>query len=229
MASPPPSRAAALSALARVTLKRSTRGALVWIALAIAFVPALAAGGLRAAGTSNGNIAFDLIQAVLVILAPMFIASSIGEELEQRTAAYLWSRPVERWAIVAGKLLALAPMCAAFVVGGALLAGLVGDATLRTAQPIIALAAGSLVSCAAVAGIATLLPRHAMIFAMLYLLLDLVPGELDGSLHIVSIGYATRATAGLESSAVVTGAIALAAIAAFWLVIAGVRIRRLET
>jgi ABC-type transport system involved in multi-copper enzyme maturation permease subunit len=225
----PPTTAAALSALARVTLKRATRGALVWIALVIALVPGLAAGGLHAAGSSNGDLAFNLVQAVLVILAPMFIASSIGEELEARTAAYLWSRPIDRWAIVAGKLLALAPMCAVFVVGGALAAGLAGDPTLHTARPIIAIAAAALASCAAVAGMATLLPRHAMIFSMLYLMLDQIPGGFSGGVHIMSIGYATRAIAGLEGDAVAKGAIALAAITAFWLAIAGVRIRRLET
>ncbi|HEY1814556.1 MAG TPA: hypothetical protein VGG74_19525 [Kofleriaceae bacterium] len=224
MANPPPTRATALSALARVTFKRASRGALPGIAFVIACIPVLAAFVMHGRGD-----AFVFVQLVLVILAPMFIASSIGEELEERTAAYLWSRPVERWAIVVGKVLALAPMCAAFVVGGAIAAGFAGDATLRTAQPIIALAAGSLTSCAAVAGIATLLPRHAMIFAMLYLLLDLGLVELGGSVHIVSIGYATRAAAGLDSGAVASGAIALAAIATFWLVIAAVRIRRLET
>jgi hypothetical protein len=225
----PPTTAAALSALARVTFKRATRGALVWIALVIACIPSLAAGGMHASGSHNSDAVFAVVQLVLVILPPMFVASSIGEEVEARTAAYLWSRPIDRWAIVAGKLLALAPMCAVFVAGGAIAAGLAGDPTLHTARPIIAIAAAALASCAAVAGIATLLPRHAMIFSMLYLLLDQVPGGFNGGVHIMSIGYATRAIAGLEGDVVVNGAIALVAITAFWLAIVGVRIRRLET
>jgi hypothetical protein len=218
--SSPPSTGAAISAIARVTFKRSTRGVLPGIALVISILPPLAARALDA---------FRLVQLLLVILPPMFVASSIGEELEERTAAYLWSRPVARWTIVVGKLLALAPMCAAFVTGSAVVAGFAGDATLRGAPPIVAVAASALATCAAVAGIAALLPRHAMIFSIVYLLVDMALGEFDASLHLVSLNYATRSVAGLTGSSAITGAIGLVAIASIWLAVAFRRIRRLET
>src|SRR5271154_3616759 len=155
MPTSPPSVAGALSAIARVTFKRSTRGMLPGIAFVISILPALAAQALQ----KNHSSAFGLVLLVLVILPPMFVASSIGEEIEERTAAYLWSRPVARWTIVAGKLLALAPMCAVFVAGSAIAAGFAGDPALRAAAPVVAAAGGALASCAAVAGIASLLPR----------------------------------------------------------------------
>lgn len=221
----PPSLTGALSAIARVTFKRSTRGMLPGIAFVISILPALAAKALQKSHSS----AFGLVLLVLVILPPMFVASSIGEEIEERTAAYLWSRPVPRWTIVAGKLLALAPMCAVFVVGSAIAAGVAGDPALRAAPPIVAVAASALATCAAVAGIASLLPRHAMMFAIVYLLVDMTFGSLDASIHLVSLSYATRSVAGLTDTSAITGAVALGAIATFWLAVAFRRIRRLET
>ncbi len=221
----PPTTGAAVSAIARVTFKRSTRGMLPGVAFVISILPVLAAQPLH----KSGDSAFWLVQLLLVILPPMFVASSIGDELDERTAAYLWSRPVTRWSIVVGKLLALAPMCAVFVTGSAIAAGFVGDPALRAAAPIVAVAASALATCVVVAGIAAVLPRHAMIFAIVYLLVDRILGALDTSVHLACLSYATRSVAGLTDSSAVTGAIALAVIASIWLTVAFRRIRRLET
>jgi ABC-type Na+ efflux pump permease subunit len=221
--SSPPSAAGALSAIARVTLKRSTRGMLPTLGFVISSLPALATLAL------HSGIAFRLVQLVLVILPPMFVAPSIGDEIDDRTGAYLWSRPVPRWTIVAGKLLALAPMCAAFVAGSAVVAGFAGDPALRAAAPVVAVAASALATCAVVAGIASVLPRHAMIFAIVYLLVDQLLGGFDTSIHLACLSYATQSVAGRTDSSAITGAIALVAIASVWLTIAFRRIRRLET
>jgi ABC-type Na+ efflux pump permease subunit len=219
----PPSIAGSIWTLARVTFARVRRGTLRRVAFAIAALPALAAVPL------HGHGGLTLFHIVLVILPPLFIAPAIGEEIEERTGSYLWSRPIERWTIVAGKLLALAPMCAAFVALAAFAAGAAGDDAMRSPQVIAAVAAGALGSCAAVAGIATLLPRHAMIFAIVYQLVDAVFGGRDASLHFVTVDYATRSIAGATASSVMTGAIGLVAIAAVWLAVALARIARIET
>jgi ABC-type transport system involved in multi-copper enzyme maturation permease subunit len=190
----------------------------------ISLLPVAAAAPIH----KNGGSAAELIMLVLVILPPMFVASSLGEEIEDKTAAYLWSRPLARWTIVAGKLLALAPMCAAFVAGSVIACGYAGDPSLLTAGVITALAAGAIATCCAVAGIAALLPRHAMIFSIIYLLLDLTIGSFDASMHYASIAYAIRSIAGQTSSGVVTGVVGMVAISGFWLTVAFRRIARLE-
>ena len=219
----PPSIGSALSALARVTLMRATRSTLPGIGLVIAGMPVLVVALLK------GHGALEALPLVIVVLPAMFVAPSLGEEVEDRTGAYLWSRPLPRWTIVAGKLLALAPMCAAFVAGGAILAGVVGDAALRSPMAIIGFTAGAVVACAGAAGVAVRLPRHAMIFSLFYLVLDWVAGRFVGSLHLVTITYAARTIAGQTESSVVTGVIALSAIATVWLAFAFTRISRIET
>jgi ABC-type transport system involved in multi-copper enzyme maturation permease subunit len=220
----PPSALAAVLSIARVTFRRSTRGMLPAIAFIISLLPVAAAAPIH----KQGGSAAELVMLVLVILPPMFVASSLGEEIEDKTAAYLWSRPLARWTIVAGKLLALAPTCAAFVAGSAIASGYAGDPALLKAGVITAVAAGAIATCCAVAGIAAILPRHAMIFAIIYLLLDLTIGSVDASMHYASLAYAMRTIAGQTSSAAITGAIGMLAIAGFWLTLAFRRIARLE-
>jgi ABC-type transport system involved in multi-copper enzyme maturation permease subunit len=220
----PPSAAAAVWSIARVTFRRSTRGMLPAIAFIISLLPVLAAAPMH----KNGNSAAELVMLVLVILPPMFVASSLGEEIEDKTAAYLWSRPLARWTIIAGKLLALAPMCAVFVTGSLVGCGFAGDPSLLNAGIITALAAGAIATCCAVAGIAAILPRHAMIFAIIYLLIDLTVGSIDASIHYASLAYAMRSIAGQTSSVAIIGAIAMVAISGVWLSVAFRRIARLE-
>jgi len=224
MTSPaPPPIGSALSALARVTLTRTFRSALPWIAVVIAALPAAVVAALK------GHGADEALPLVLVVLPAMFVAPALGEEIEDRTGAYLWSRPLPRWTIVAGKLLALAPLCAALVAAGAILAALAGDAALRSPVVIVAYTLGTLGACACAAGVALRLPRHAMIFSLCYLALDWIAGRFVGSLHLVTVTYATRTIAGQTESGLATGVIALAAISAVWLAFAFARIGRIET
>ena len=123
---------------------------------------------------------------VLAVVPAMFVASSIGEEIEDRTITYLWSRPLPRWHVIAGKLVALAP-----VAIGHLAPRLAGrrckvgtDAPSRrdgrsSASPLPRVA----ISMVA-AGIATLAPKHGMALAIIYMLLFDVPvGEIPASLQ----------------------------------------------
>jgi ABC-type transport system involved in multi-copper enzyme maturation permease subunit len=220
----PPSAVAAILSIARVTFRRSTRGFLPAIAAVISLLPVAAAAPIH----KTGGSAAEIVLLVLVILPPMFVASSLGEEIEDKTAAYLWSRPLARWTIIAGKLLALAPTCAAFVAGSAIASGYAGDPSLLKAGVITALAAGAIATCCAVAGVAAILPRHAMIFSIIYLLLDLTIGSVDASVHYASIAYAIRSIAGDTGSGAIAGVVGLVAISGFWLTIAFRRIARLE-
>ena len=226
MSSAPPSTAAALSAIARLALLRATRGALPAVAFVIACLPAAAAGALSKSAPIDETM--SIVQLLLAVLPALFVAPAIGEEIENRTATYLWSRPLARWTILAGKLLALVPLCVVFLVGSWLADGAVNHALLAP-QPIVAVAAGTVATAVVVAGIATVLPRHGMAFAIVYLLIDLMLGALPASVRLVSVSFATRSVAGLTDAGPTTGAIGLAVIGALWLAIALRRIARLET
>jgi hypothetical protein len=172
-----PSIGAALSALARLTLVRLLRGKLLWVSVAIAFLPIALAKAVAAQPETALTTTFGIELFVLAILPPLFAAPAIGEELEDRTATYLWSRPLPRWSILAGKLLALAPFVMAILVGSWIAS--IAFA-LHTAPPpltIVALAAGTLAVSVVSAGIATLAPKRGMAFAIIYILDPMAPRD----------------------------------------------------
>ena len=43
---------------------------------------------------------------LLTVIPPILVASSIADEIDDKTSAYLWSRALPRWSIVLGKFLA---------------------------------------------------------------------------------------------------------------------------
>ncbi|MEO8844259.1 MAG: ABC transporter permease [Kofleriaceae bacterium] len=230
MASEVPSIGAALSALARLTLVRLIRGKLMWVSLVIAALPLALAAVIARQPSTALELTFGVEIFVLAILPPLFAAPAIGEELEDRTATYLWSRPIPRWAILAGKLLALAPFVMAILVASWVVSI---ELALHEAPPpmtIVALAAGALTVSIVSAGIATLAPKRGMAFAIIYILIvDLSIGFIPASIQWLSVTHATRTLAGFESSSPISGGVALAVLSALWLAVAFRRIGRIET
>jgi ABC-type Na+ efflux pump permease subunit len=224
-----PSTAATLATLARLTLVRLGRGKFLWVAVGIACLPVVAA---QAAGK---HLILDTIPLpnllVLAVIPPMFIASSIGEEIEDRTSTYLWSRPLARWTVLVGKLLALAPIAVALVVGSLIVATQAGQHTLPPVQTILGIGAGALAVSIVVAGISTVVPRQGMALAIVYLVFfDLPFGGIPGSIRLVSVTRDAMALCGHDSETTpLSAAIAMSVVAGIWLAVAFRRIRRLES
>jgi ABC-2 type transport system permease protein len=172
---------------------------------------------------------------VLAVIPALFVASSIGEDIEDRTITYLWSRPLPRWHVIAGKLLALAPVAIAVVVGGWLVAIQIGTGQRAPLWTAIGLGAAALAISMAAAGIATLAPKHGMALTIIYMLLfDLPIGEIPASLQVLSITHQARRIAGIAEHGVhgvpdrLTPAITMAAIALVWFVLGLWKIRKTE-
>jgi ABC-2 type transport system permease protein len=222
--------AGAVRTLASVTFKRMLRGKALWIGASFAVLPviyAVAVHGGRIRATPNDVFGFEV--TLLAVLPALFIAASLGDELEDRTSAYLWSRPLPRWALLAGKLCALAPVVALLLCASWWIAATAGLDTTPTALSTVALAAGCLVTSVITAGIATVVPKHGMALAIGYMLVDLFIGALPFSLDAVAITHQTRALAGVSGEpSIASGVIAMAAIAVVWGAIAVSRIRKLE-
>jgi ABC-2 type transport system permease protein len=217
--------------IAALTVKRLLRGRAVWIGLGIAALPLIFAVVARSRGGHVADLVI-LLELLFAVLPPLFVASSIGDEIEDRTTTYLWSRPVPRWTILAGKLVALVPIVIALQVATAVAALAIADATAVTVRAGVAMAAGAAAASMISAGIATLVPKHGMALAICYVLLfDLPVGFLPASLRQASITHNVRTLAGLDSTiadAASTAAIAMAVVAGVWLALALYRIRRLE-
>jgi ABC-type transport system involved in multi-copper enzyme maturation permease subunit len=167
----------------------------------------------------------------MALLPSILVASSIGEEIEDRTTTYLWSRPIARWAVLAGKLIALVPLVIALVVGG----WYVGLRTEHGGAPLAsscgALAVGCVAASLIAAGIATVLPKHGMSLTIGYMLIDVFIGALPFSLRELSITHQTGVLAriGSDPPSTTSALIAMAIVAGIWGAVAFLRIQRLET
>ncbi len=231
MTARPPGAWATVQTLAGVTLKRLVRGKALWIGALIAALPIVYAKIVSIAGGHvSADELFVFLRPLLALLPAMFIGASVGEEIEDRTSTYLWSRAIERWAVVGGKLFALTPIVIVLVVGAWIAAIQVLTGAPPTAMSCLALAAGCVAAALASAGIATLVPKHGMALTIGYLLVDNFVGVLPISLREISITHQARLLAHLEGEATVAAPlIALALIGAVWGAIGFARIRRLET
>ena len=223
--------------IAALTLRRLLRGRAVWISVLIAALPIAFVAILRAQSTEPLTDVDDILVFVMLLLAiipGMFVASSIGEDIEDRTMTYVWSRPVPRWAVLAGKLLALAPLVAVLVAGSWFVAVLLATGSPPSTLSVVALAAGSFTACFVAAAISTLVPKHGMSLTIAYMLFfDIPVGVMPISLAKLSLTYQLRTLSDHPGSPFVSepidGAIGLAVLGALWIAVALWRIRRLET
>lgn len=225
-----PTTAEAVRTLAGVTLRRLGRGKALRIGLGISALPLIlpsVSRAMHAAGSLTS--VFEVVLLLFALLPPMFVGASIGEELDERTCTYLWSRPIARWVVLAGKLSALAPIVIGLVVASWLAAALLGVGVLPSLTSCLALAAGGVASSLVAAGIATLAPRHGMALAIAYLVVDYPLGLLPFSLAKLSVTWQARTLAGLDGTGdAATAAIAMVVVGGLWGALALSRIRRRE-
>lgn len=221
--------------LARVTLRRLLRGRALWVGAVIALLPsgyAALTAARRPEGFADPLSVFGFVQLVLAVLPALFVASSIGDDIEDRSITYLWSRPIPRWSIAVGKLiagvpviwvLAIASWCIAVVAGS-------GEPTLAS---IGALLLTSTALSMIAASIAILAPRYGMALTVVYMLFfDLPLGIMPAAIKNLSITEHGRSIANLQvvedALPASTAMLGIAMIAAVWAAIGLWRIRRLE-
>lgn len=225
---------AALRAMAALTWRRARRSRTLWVAIPLAALPVVQGVVLRVVpeytrldpGAVWKSLEVPLI-LLLAVLSPLFAAASLGDEVERNTMTYLWARPVPRWTIAAGKLLALAPLVAVLLVGGAVAAMAVARGIAPPLPAVLALVVGALaVSCAAT-GIAMLAPRHSIAAPMAYFLfVDLPLGELPMALGKVSMTHHVRELA--HGTLGGSGALWLCSVMAVWVAVGLWRLRTFE-
>lgn len=224
-----PSVLSVMTTLFGVTWKRLIRGRALWVCALIAVLPAVIAGGLKGNRDMLEILQFAQFR-VMALLPPVFVASSIGEEIEDRTITYLWSRPIARWTLVVGKIAALAPVAIALILAGWVLASVI-QGVQPTPQELLSFAFGTLAISIISAGIATLVPRQGMALSIVYLVIvDATIGAIPASIRDISVTKQVWLLSGLEGHTdLVKPVITLAVISAIWLSIAFARVRRLES
>lgn len=221
--------------IARVTTRRLLRGRALWVGAVIALLPsgyAALTAARREEGFADPLSVFGFVQLVLAVLPALFVASSIGDDIEDRSITYLWSRPIPRWSVAVGKLLAMLPViwglsiaswCVAIVAGA-------GEPTVASIGALVIV--GTALSIVA-AAIATLAPRYGMALTVVYMLfVDLPLGVMPAAIKNVSITEHGRSIANLkqveDALSAPEACVGIAIIAAIWAAIGLWRIRQLE-
>ena len=145
MSRPFPGFVHTVRAAAGLTVLRLRRGRSVWFAVAIAGLLLAAALAIRLSTSVTpaalwGAMIDYPLRRVLVFLAPfLFCATALSEEIEARTATYLFSRPASRAAILLGKWVAGAGIATAVVCGSVLVLYAICWSSGEGAVPFVAL------------------------------------------------------------------------------------------
>lgn len=227
--------AAATLIQARWNARRLLRGRILWVAGVFALLPVGYTFLAGANGADAWSDVFPLLVMLAALVAPLFMASSMAEEIEDRTYTYLWSRPVPRWSVVVGKLVASIPIAGGVVAASVVACYLVGKGatSAELGRGIAAVLAGTVAACAVSAALAVLFPRAGLALTYVYLLaLDLPVGAIPFSIRNAAVTHEVRVVGGVSgvfpAPAVWQGAAWLAGISAFWLLVAFWRLRRAE-
>ncbi len=231
-ASAPLSTFGAVSAMASLTWKRTRRSRTLVISLLLTLLPAAVGAAMRAADAEMplSTLWENLLRTELVLLAvlcPLYAAASLGDEIESGTMTYLWSRPMPRWTIGAGKLAALTPIVGLMLVVSSVMAMQVARGAMPPTMGLVALAVGAIAVSLASTGIAMLVPRHSMVVPMAYMLfIDLPLGEIDIALYRVSMRHHLRVLGTGQASG--ENLAWLLGVTAFWTALGLWRLRRFE-
>jgi ABC-2 type transport system permease protein len=228
--SEPLSTWSAIAAMAALTWKRTRRSRTLIISLVLMLLPAAVGVAMRFSELPPEQVWSNLLRTELVLLAvlcPLYAAASLGDEIESGTMTYLWSRPMPRWTIAAGKLVALTPIVALMLVGSVTLAMLVARSAMPPTAGLEALALGAVTVSIAATGIAMLVPRHSMVVPMAYVLfLDLPIGELPAVICRLSMTHHLRAIG--EGTATGENLVWLLGVTAVWAALGLWRLRKFE-
>ena len=143
-----------------------------------------------------------MIAGILPIVSMVLATAALGNEVEDRTLSYLVLRPIPRWRIVLPKLLAVVAVGGPVLVGGGVIATVLGashlgavivpfDSPLRAAFAVgLALSAG-VVAYSAIFVWAGLMTNRALGFGLMYVFIweGLLSTFLDGIRYLSVRGY----------------------------------------
>ncbi|MCA9676218.1 MAG: ABC transporter permease subunit [Kofleriaceae bacterium] len=223
-------------AVARVTLVRAMRNKSLWVAAFIAFLPEVFAGvAVRDPSIDRWEAVLAMWITCMTVATPVLLAASIGEEFEERTMTYLWSRPLPRWSILTGKLVALVPILWLIGAAGLMLPWFTVFGRLASEHPsvltdsLIGSAFGAIGLAAITTALTTLAPKHGTSLSITYLLfVDGTLSHFDAKISNVSVLFHSRQLALATSEGAGTAIGWILGLAAFWMMIAVWRVRRLE-
>jgi ABC-type transport system involved in multi-copper enzyme maturation permease subunit len=224
-------------AIAAIALRRATRGRMLPVIGGLSLVPLVLSLQLKGADTAPDKAWEGLVGTwsyLVAILAPILLGSAIGEEIEERTATYLWSRPLPRWTIIVGKLVALVPVLWLLMLISLLLPGLIfykEQLFDHFGEVLAALLLGTTAVAAMTAGLTALWPKFGHYLTLGYLVaIDRTLGWSEKFVGKITMSFHTLNLAGVHDAheSTLEAVIGLLVLTAIWISIAVWRIRRME-
>ena len=231
-----PTSAGAVAAIAQLTFTRFLRSKVIFVAGVLAMLPLIP---VLVASSHNDDVArnwqgfLGVTSFVQLLVASLLTAPVIAEEIDDKTYAYLWSRPIPRWTILAGILLvgclvAIAMMAVSVVLGSQI--AHVSDPVI-IAKALVGMALGVVATGCIASAFGTLLPKHPLAVSISYfLVLDLGIGAMPFAAARLSVMHNVIAISGLgpDANTVVISVLWLAGLGVFWTTITLRRLVRKE-
>ncbi|MCP4443738.1 MAG: ABC transporter permease subunit [Myxococcales bacterium] len=231
-----PTSHGAVMAIARLTLTRFLRSKTIYVAAFFAAIP-LFPLLVRIRYIENPADAWDgfvkLTAYIQLLVMSLLAAPAIAEEIEDKTYTYLWSRPIPRWTILAGKLLigglvGIVLMAACLALGSQIAQvsdpGAITSAIMAMGLGVVA--TGCIASC-----LGTLMPKHALAVCLAYfMVLDLSIGAMPFAAARISVMHNVVAIAGVgaDQDTFATSLLWLLGLSVFWTSITIWRLGRKE-
>lgn len=204
-------RSGDLGAILEVTIRALLNRRRSLLMLLLASAPVLIAILIRAAGRGAdpdrlaANVLDTLVlRTVLPIIALVFGTAAIGSELEDGSAAFLLTKPVPRWRIVAAKMLGASALTIALVVPAAVLAGLLiagdqgGGAGLTLAAAVASIVA--IIAYCAIFVALSIFTGRSLVIGLVYVLLweGVLAGLFEGTQMLSVRQYALAVGAAID-------------------------------
>jgi hypothetical protein len=218
---------AATMAIARLSLMRFLRSRILLVAAVFAFLPLLpfALGADSEASVEvRWEHYFKSLAYVHMLVAALLMAPAIAEEIEDKTYTYLWSRPIPRWSVLAGKLL-IGSLIASILLGASALVatGVAGTPEGSIlARSLVAVFLGVIAVGCISSSLGILLPKHPLAGAITYfLVLDSMIGAMPFSGARISVMHNVIEISGHGSqSDILTSVLWLCGAALSWTLVA---------
>jgi len=251
---PAPSRPSvftAIAVVARIALARLTRGKAFYVSIGLLVLPIAIATMVKRPGTADAfqiSIMALTLQPLILFIPALHCAGMLADELDDRTYTYLFTHPIPRWTLVAGKLLttylvllvgftlSVLAQYQVFKSGGKLLFVLDDGRNYGLPRVLLATSIGLFGSCCLASAAGAVFPRRpfAAVFAWI-LGVEFIIGNIPTVLARISLGYHIRRVAwgligeqkvGMPS--VSTSTLRLLELSALFLAIAAWRLSRAE-
>lgn len=231
-----PTAVGSVVAIAKLTLTRFLRSKVIYVAGVIAMLsllPLIITSKQHDDAGRHWSDFIDVTAFVQLLVASLLTAPVIAEEIDDKTYAYLWSRPIPRWTILAGKLI-VGCLIAIVIMGVCLILGSqianVSD-TSALVSAFSGMALGVVATGCIASGFGTLMPKHPLAIAISYfLVLDLGIGAMPFAAARLSVMHNVFAISGVGPNAntIVTSVLWLAGLSVFWTTITLRRLVRKE-